>query len=312
MLSTLDYNTIELIEKEYLSNKMPWSLGFSGGKDSSAMLKLVYIALTNLKKTEKAINVVYCDTGVEIPIVTDFVKKTFNSLEKEISDYNLPIKINIVRPALENRFFSKVIGRGYPTPTNKFRWCTDRLRVLPIQAIMQKKSNIVLVGVRKGESIERDKIIENHYTNNPYYLKQANFPNTKIFAPILDYKVSDVWSVIKSDYLPTSINGNALELIYKSAGEEQIDFKDFSSPSLQKGRFGCWTCTVVRKDKAVKNLITNGYDSLIPLFNFRNWLYELRDNKEFRCKWRRNGAKGLGPFTLDARKLILEELKSTV
>jgi DNA sulfur modification protein DndC len=309
MLTTLDYNTIELIEKEYVSNELPWSLGYSGGKDSSAMLKLVYNALNNIKTPLKPINVVYCDTGVEIPIVSEFVKKTFVAFKEELKENNLPINISIVEPSLENRFFSKVIGRGYPTPTNKFRWCTDRLRVLPIQAMMNKnQDNIVLVGVRKGESVERDKVIDNHHTDNPYYLKQANFPNAKIFAPIIDYEVNDIWSIIKSNYLPTSIDGEALELIYQHAGEDQIDFKDFASPSIQKGRFGCWTCTVVRKDKAVNNLISNGYNSLIPLLNFRNWLYELRDNKEYRCNWRRNGAKGPGPFTLEAREIILERL----
>ncbi len=312
MLTDLDFKTIELIEKEYLNNEIPWSLGFSGGKDSSAMMKLTYNAIAGIKNPKKLINVVYCDTGVEIPIVTSFVKKTLANLKNEIAESNLPININVVEPKLENRFFSKVIGRGYPTPTNKFRWCTDRLRVMPIQAMINNKyQNIVLVGVRKGESVERDKILKYYNAEKPYYLKQANFSNVKIFAPILDYNVKDVWSIIKSKQVPKSINGKDLEAIYRSAGEKQIEFKDYSSTALQKGRFGCWTCTVVRKDKAVQNLIINGCDSLIPLLRFRNWLFDLRDNKDYRCKWRRNGMKGLGPFTLEARKLILDELLKT-
>jgi len=312
MLTDLDFNTIELIEKEYLNNEIPWSLCFSGGKDSSAMLKLTYNAIAGIKNPNKLINVVYCDTGVEIPIVTSFVKKTFAKLKNEITELNLPININVVEPKLENRFFSKVIGRGYPTPTNKFRWCTDRLRVMPIQAMMTNKyQNVVLVGVRKGESVERDKIIKKYNAEKPYYLKQANFSNVKIFAPILDYNVKDVWSIIKSKQMPKSINGKELEAIYRSAGEKQIDFKDYSSFALQKGRFGCWTCTVVRKDKAVQNLIVNGHDSLRPLLKFRNWLFDLRDNEDYRCKRRRNGMKSLGPFTLEARKLILDELLRT-
>lgn len=312
MLSSLDFSTIELIEKEYQSNSLPWSLGYSGGKDSSALLKLVFNALRNIKNPSKPINIIYCDTGVEIPIITEFVKSTFSKFKTEIKALNLPIVLKIAEPKLEHRFFSKVIGRGYPTPTNKFRWCTDKLRVMPIQALMANKcDNIVLVGVRKGESLERDKIIQNNNTENPYYYRQVNFPNVKIFAPIIDYNVEDIWSVLKSKQKPFAINGAELELIYKKAGDDQIDLKDYSSNSLQKGRFGCWTCTVVRKDKAVKNMITNGCDSLIPLLNFRNWIYELRDNPDFRCKHRRNGQKGLGPFTLEARKLILNELLTT-
>src|SRR5665648_468458 len=311
-LTDLDFNTIELIEKEYLKNEIPWSLGFSGGKDSSAMLKLTYNAIAGIKNPNKLINVVYCDTGVEIPIINSFVKKTLAKLKNEIMELNLPLNINVVEPKLENRFFSKVIGRGYPTPTNKFRWCTDKLRIMPVQSMMNNKNeNIVLVGVKKGESVERDKIMKKYNAEKPYYLKQANLSNVKIFAPILDYNVKDVWSIIKSKQMPKSINGKELEAIYRSAGEKQIDFKDYSSIALQKGRFGCWTCTVVRKDRAVHNLIINGHDSLRPLLKFRNWLFDLRDNKDYRCKWRRNGKKGLGPFTLEARKLILDELLKT-
>jgi DNA sulfur modification protein DndC len=106
MLTPLDFNTIELIEKEYLSNEIPWTLGFSGGKDSSAMLKLAYNAIAGIKNPNKLINVVYCDTGVEIPIVTSFVKKTLAKLKNEITELNLPININVVEPKLENRFKS--------------------------------------------------------------------------------------------------------------------------------------------------------------------------------------------------------------
>ena len=310
MLTNLDERTIELIEKEYLINDLPWSLGYSGGKDSSALLKLTYNAVLNLKNRNKIITIVYCDTGVEIPILRDFVYKTFDKFKNEILENQLPFKVKIVEPKLENRFFSKLIGKGYPPPTNKFRWCTDRLRVMPIQQLQNnnKNENIVLVGIRQGESKERDKIISRHNTKNPYYFKQTNFPKVKIFAPIIDYKISDIWSILKNNKSPNSINGIELESIYLDAGTNQIDFKDISSPSLEKGKFGCWVCTVVRKDKAVSYLIENGHNKLIPLFNFRNLIYDMRSIEQYRCKWRRNGVKGFGPFTIEARKLILNEL----
>lgn len=309
MLTDLDISTIDLIEQEYKKCNLPWALGYSGGKDSSALLKLVYNALLNIKNPQKQINAIYCDTGVEIPIITNYVKETFNLLKEETTELGIPINFRIVEPKLEYRFFVKVIGRGYPTPTNKFRWCTDKLRVLPLQGQYNSNSkNVVLIGVRKGESQERDKIIQSNNTEKPYFLRQADYPNVSLFAPILDYKVSDIWSIVKSNQKPTSIKGFDLEMIYQKAGEEQIDFIDKSSNALQKGRFGCWTCTVVRKDKAVKNLIANGYANLSPLLEFRDWIYVLRDNLEYRCKYRRNGVKSLGPFTLEARKVILDRL----
>jgi DNA sulfur modification protein DndC len=309
MFSPLDYRTIEIIEEEYNASSLPWSLGYSGGKDSSALLKLVVNALLNVKHPKKNVSVIYCDTGVEIPIITEYVRNTFAAFKEEIQSLKLPIFPEIVEPKIENRFFVKVIGLGYPTPTNKFRWCTDILRIKPIQNQLKNRiNNVVLIGVRRGESIERDKIIYSNHTDHPYYLNQVNFPNVKIFAPILDYNVEDIWSILRSHKKPESINSPKLEMIYTQAGEDQSDFKDLSSNALQKGRFGCWTCTVVRKDKAVQNLITNGHTSLVPLLDFRNWIYIIRDNHEYRCKHRRNGAKGPGPFTLEARELILRKL----
>jgi DNA sulfur modification protein DndC len=116
------------IQQEYIKSKGPWYLGYSGGKDSSALIKLLFLALSEMKNPSKTVTLVYCDTGVEIPIVSAFAHKTLRGIEREAQDLVLPIDINIASPVLEDRFFVKVIGRGYATPTNKFRWCTNRLR----------------------------------------------------------------------------------------------------------------------------------------------------------------------------------------
>ena len=302
MKPNLDWNTIELIKREYKNSELPWSLGYSGGKDSTALLKLTFQALNQLKKKYKPINIVYCDTGVEIPIMTSLVDKTLKKIKKEAKELELPFKCIKLIPKINDRYFVKVIGRGYPTPTNKFRWCTDKLRVNPIQTFLQShsKENIVLLGVRKGESYERDKIILKHYLENVYYFRQTNFKQVKIFSPILNYDEENVWETILSNSLPESINGRTLQKYYTLVQSK--------NENIVGGRFGCWTCTVVRKDKAVMNLIDAGYSGLNPLLNFRDWIIAIRDFKKYRCKHRRNGQNGLGPFTLEARSLILVKL----
>lgn len=302
MLTELDYNTIDLIEKEYQKSKLPWSLGYSGGKDSTALLKLTFQAVLQTKKKSKAINIVFCDTGVEIPIIATLVSNTLKKIKKESQKLCLPFNCVKLVPKLNDRYFVKVIGRGYPPPTNIFRWCTDKLRVIPIQTFLNahSKENVVLLGVRKGESFERDKIILKHYLENIYYFRQSNFKQVKIFSPIINYDEDNVWEAILNDSLPKSIDGKQLRKYYtlvKNTRGEMVG-----------GRFGCWTCTVVRKDKAILNLIKAGYTDLIPLFNFRNWLVSIRDIPIYRCKHRRNGQLGLGPFTLEARALILDKL----
>ncbi len=304
-MTNLDVRTQEIIEREYVRDDNPWALGYSGGKDSTAMMKLVFKTLIGLNR-KKDVNIVYCDTGVEIPIIKEYVKEVFSEIKIEIAKYELPIRTLIVEPELKDRFFSKVIGHGYPSPTNKFRWCTDRMRIRPIQKAMYTNKYVVLVGVRKGESKERDKIIRENLQNEDYYLRQKDYPGIKIFAPIVNYDIRDVWDTIKSNYAPKSINGEKLELLYREAGN--ITEESISKDILAGGRFGCWTCTVVRKDKAMNNLINSGYSRLIPLYEFRNWLYDIRDKSDYRCKHRRNGGTGLGPFTLSARELILKRL----
>ena len=54
-------------------------------------------------------------------------------------------------------------------------------------------------------------------------------------------------------------------------------------------RFGCWVCTVVSKDKSLSSFINKGEEWLIPLRDYRDWLYSIRDNESMRMRRRHNG-----------------------
>lgn len=308
-LSSLDKNAVDIIKREYLRDDIPWFLGYSGGKDSSALLKLVYNALSEIEIFHKDINVIYCDTGVENPILTSYVYTVFENLKKECKNLNLPFKFKIAIPELNDRYFVKVIGRGYPPPTNIFRWCTDRLRIKPINNIIDKESNAkILLGIRGGESEQRDRTISKHLTSSDYYLKQGNSSTTLIFSPIIKHDLEDVWNTLRCFKLPLSIDFKKIRDIYQDAESECPVYKETKGQSCGNNRFGCWTCTVVRKDKSISSLIKNGYSELKELHIFRNWLSEFRDNPNYRRDVRRNGQKGLGPITLEGRKIILDKL----
>jgi len=302
--------TKELIKQVYLRDEKPWIIGYSGGKDSSALLKLVINGLIEIDFPKKLITVVYCDTGVEIPVISNYVKKTIRDLRKECKAKELPIQFKILKPKIEDRYFVKVIGRGYPPPTNIFRWCTDRLRINPVKQITDNaKNSILLLGIRSGESLERDRTIAKHSLEEAFFLKQVNNKNIRIFSPILDYSIKDVRRTIKYVKYPIAIKDEVIGKLYKDADTECPVFREVKGQPCGKGRFGCWTCTVVRKDKAVTNMVSNGYVELGPLLKFRNWLAEYRDNPKIRCKQRRNGVEGLGPITLKGRKRILAKLR---
>jgi DNA sulfur modification protein DndC len=298
----------------YLANDTQWVVGFSGGKDSSLIIKILLIAISELgEKATKSLNILYCDTGVEIPILKSYIMQTLDNIKKEGELLGVNIVTSAVKPTLENHYFVKVIGRGYPPPSNKFRWCTNRLRIDPIQTAIKKSSSnqksIVVLGTRYEESQERNRVLEKHSTNQEYVFSQNGYANTTLFCPIINFNTDDVWEALVNLKSIKSIDIEKLSKIYKLiSGECPIVRLPDTNP-CSKGRFGCWTCTVVRQDKATKNLISNGYKSLEPLYDFRLWLLSIRDDISYRCTVRRNGVKGLGPFRLKARMEILERLK---
>jgi DNA sulfur modification protein DndC len=260
------------------------------------------------------VEIIYCDTGVEIPLVREHVRLTFRRLRAEARTDELPIKITIAEPRVEDRFFVKVIGRGYPPPTNKFRWCTDRLRINPIRRVLASVPSpaaTVLVGTRNGESAERDRILARYRKpSEKFFFEQSGSASTRLFAPIVDFTVPDVWAALLSLVRPVAVDGQRVLEIYKDAGAECPVVRDDHGTACGNGRFGCWTCTVVRKDKAVTSLVSQGHAEMEPLLDFRNWLAAVRDERSARCKVRRNGAPGLGPLTLATRKEALHRLRA--
>lgn len=295
----------------------PITVAYSGGKDSSTVLKLVLNSLREQNVARiNSISVVYCDTGVENPIISAFVKGTLRKLSEECREQRLNVRIKIVAPALDQRFFVRIIGRGYPPPTQFFRWCTKDLRIRPVQKYIRTlgANSLVLVGTRLGESAQRDRSIAKiggDVSHGPVIQKQIDGGlGTSLYFPIIDLSLDDVWECLAELPFPSSIDAYKLAEIYKHGGGECPVVREVNDKPCTSARFGCWTCTVVRRDKSAEQLLEAGYRELLPYHQFRHWLSEIRNDPNLRCKMRRNGTKGLGPFTLRGRKLILEQLRN--
>ena len=305
MHGSMQKRTIAEIKLEYMKDISPWLLAYSGGKDSSAVLNLLVQAIVNTPCLHRKVYVVFCDTGVENPIVTDFVRYAFRQVNSFTKRNNLPISTYIVRPKKKNRFWIKVIGRGCPPPTNRFRWCTDKLRVNPLRdfCIKHKLTNVTtILGVRKGESHQRDRTIKK-YVKQSKYLRYYDSVNRLYYCPIFNYSVADVWSCLSNGSVFSNRFYSRLERIYG------INDKCKNNMDMSNGyRMGCWVCTVVRKDKSAEDLVKRGYTQLEPYLRFRDWISSFRDNPRYRRKKRRNGSKGPGPITIQGRRLILSKL----
>lgn len=303
--------SISRIIEAYARDDAAWVVGYSGGKDSTAVLKLIFQSLLRVVDPHKPVTVIYCDTGVEIPLAAVLARAALADLEGEAREFDLPIQTRIVSPPLNERFFVKVIGRGYAPPTDKFRWCTDRLRIDPVSRFLEREqfsSATVVLGVRESESATRQLTLKENQTVDPFWKRQRGENGRRLFMPILDYSVHDVWLVNLLVDVPRSVRAKEVADLYISASGECPTVREVKGAPCGKARFGCWTCTVAKHGVTMRNLIESGETSLKPLLRYRLWLESDRSNPRYRWPMRRNGRPGLGPMTLQWRQMALAKL----
>ena len=126
-------NLIAEIQELYLCDEIPFVVGYSGGKDSSAVLQLIWLAISKLpvEQRKKQIHVISTDTLVEQPIVSMWVDASHDKMRKAAEKQQMPLTPNKLTPAVKDTFWVNLIGKGYPKPTNQFRWCTSRMKINP-------------------------------------------------------------------------------------------------------------------------------------------------------------------------------------
>ncbi len=289
------------IKEVYLSDDTPWVVGYSGGKDSTVVIQLVFEALSELPKEQlhKKIYVISSDTLVETPLIISSINSTLRRVQNHALEMGLPIETHKVKPEPEKSFWANIIGKGYPSPNQKFRWCTDRLKIEPANNfILDKVSKfgqvIMVLGVRDNESATRANVMKSHTVEGKVLMRHSTLSNAFVFAPIRDFTTDDVWHYLLNYECPWGDDNKELHKLYmdSSSGECPLvidkSIKE-EAGSCGNSRFGCWTCTVVTEDKALNGFIENGEDWMKPLLEFRNWLSDIRDVTEYRQKYRMNG-----------------------
>lgn len=115
------------MKKVYLQDSKPICVGFSGGKDSSLMLTLLWDMLLELPEhlRQKKVHILSANTGVEVPVMEEYLERTLMKIERKSRQDRLPIHLHRVGPKIKNNFFVKVLGRGtlISTPKTKHRNC---------------------------------------------------------------------------------------------------------------------------------------------------------------------------------------------
>jgi len=323
---------IKEIQELYLSDSLPWIIGYSGGKDSTASLQLIWTAIAELPKERrrfKPIHVISTDTLVENPVIASWVELSLKQMHVAAQKFGLPIHPHRLTPSLENRFWVNLIGKGYPAPRPKFRWCTDRLKISASTKFIQELSEangeaILVLGQRRGESHARDKVIDQYQASTRDRLSRNKDPKLSrvwVYLPIESWSSDDVWEYIIQTPNPWGISNQDLFDIYRGAtpDAECPIVVDKSTPSCGDSRFGCYVCTMVTQDKSMAAMIQNDGAKgwMQPIMDFRD-RYLAVDDRAMRDFRRMNGKVIVlndrlvhGPYSQERRAELLLELLKT-
>lgn len=293
---------LEEMKMVYKNDSRPWVIGYSGGKDSTTVVQLVFTMLMQLPPEErhKDVYVVSSDTLIENPIVLGYLSKNSTLINDGAKKENIPLYAHMVQPEYDNTYWTNIIGKGLPTPTSiRFRWCTEKLKIKPSNKFIEEKVKengevVVLLGVRKSESIARGIRIRNREIEGYLLTPHVTLTNTYVYNPIVELTTDDVWEILLSDNgsNPWGASNNELFTLYMGADGGECPFtttNDKDTQSCGNSRMGCWICTVVSKDKSLTGFIQNGETWLQPLLNFREWIISIRNKHEYRMQYRRDG-----------------------
>lgn len=280
----------------YLSDTLPWVVGYSGGKDSTATLQLIWKAISALPvdKRSKPIHVISTDTLVENPVVAIWVTNSLIAMQKAATEQEMPIIPHRLTPKLEDRFWVNLIGRGYPAPRPLFRWCTSRLKINASNTFITELANnqgeaILVLGSRKAESQARDKVLVRYENSTRELLSRnadASLDRVWVYTPVSTWTSDDVWEYLIENENPWNYDNIELFHIYRGAtpDAECPLVVDKSTPSCGDSRFGCFVCTMVSEDKSMQAMIQNDEDRrwMMPLLSFRNEYLKTEGDRELR------------------------------
>lgn len=293
-----------------------WAIAFSGGKDSSATVTLVahLIESGRIPKPE-SLTVLYADTRQELPPLLASAMRILEELRKRGVD------TRVVLPDLDHRYFVYMLGRGVPPPSNTFRWCTPKLKVMNMERELEKvkalhgEKLLMLTGVRIGESAARDQRIAISCTKDGGECGQGWFQQTSskavadTLAPILHWRVCHVWDWLMFEAPNKGWTTEMVAEVYgmtNSEGEEPLNT-----------RTGCIGCPLVQEDRALLTVVKSPqWSYLAPLLKLRPLYWEVK-KPQYRLRKHeernKNGSLAakqgrLGPLHMEARRWMLGEV----
>ncbi len=295
-----------------------WAIAFSGGKDSSATVTLVaHLLETEQIPRPRSLTVLYADTRQELPPLHQAALNILRALEQR------GFQTRVVLPELDHRYFVYMLGRGVPPPSNVFRWCTPKLKVMNMERDLEAvreacgEKLLMLTGVRLGESAARDQRIavscsrDGGECGQGWYQQSTSGAIADTLAPLLHWRVCHIW-----DWLVTA----EVELGFPTLEVAEVYGHD-PDPNGESepldARTGCIGCPLVQEDRALERVLRNPkWAYLEPLRRLRPLYAEVKRPQHRLRKLgerRKDGSLAakqgrLGPLHMDARRWLLEQV----
>lgn len=296
--------------RAYGENYRHWALAYSGGKDSSATVAFVAWAIQSGKvPTPESLSVLYADTRQELPPLQATAMRLIERLRHD------GFNARVVLPEMDDRYYVYVFGRGVPPPSNRFRWCTPKLKIEPMHAALETlrgeagEKLLMLTGVRLGESEARDQRIAVSCSRDSGECgqgwMQVSTPEAlaDTLAPLLHWRLCHVFDWI---YFENRRHGYPeIADIAAVYGQEEV-------------RTGCIGCPLASRDNALERVLKQKeWTHLGPLMELRSLFRELKKpqwrkrkaapERRKDGKWSKNGQR-MGPLTMAGRKMGLEKV----
>ncbi|WP_141047697.1 phosphoadenosine phosphosulfate reductase domain-containing protein [Aliarcobacter cryaerophilus] len=288
-----EQQSLQMLEYYYTTDDRPFCVAYSGGKDSSVLVYLTVKMLKNLIKKNiqlnKEILIINSNTLAELPPVLKHLENSLIKIQNYADLYKLPIKVKEVKPETKNTLNVQLLGVGMPPPSNQLRWCTDKLKVFPIDKEIKVNfpdgKFISVIGTRRDESFSREARIIKKTVKDTDLKLNDRYKNASNLMPIEFWSTKDVW-----EYLFKQSNDlmdiDFLWKIYSDASgkdTKECTFVGAGGKHIEEGkigcgvsRFGCWQCYMVRdQDKSLDGLMLSGYQNIYLYKDYRDWFWNI-------------------------------------
>lgn len=282
---------------QYIQSYNKVVVSYSGGKDSSLLLLLLLEAVKKYEQAfeDKQIYVLNVDASTDFISYKNYVYKKLNDLNKYFKKNNYNnIKIEIRSPNQNHKFFSLMIGYGYPFLIFK-KVCSSRMKQLPAKKFFSsirsdKEDIIVLSGQRIEESSNRKRIIEKYkekeIKRKLYIIDNKHQGYVHSFLLIKDLTTEEVFYFIRM------------------LDKQDLIYTDLMQVYNRANRYGCMLCPKINEDRTAQALLQKGELYIKDLIEYKNYMMKIIKNNKNRIK--KDGQ--LSKLTLISRAKLLIKL----